>query len=63
MIRSQPVSTLKLFLRYFYTDLLLHYFGAITNTNSICVRGNFGMNLKKNWDDLDDFGMSLIKIG
>lgn len=38
--------------------LLLHYFLAITKTNSI-----FRMNLTILWDDLDDSGMSLIKIG
>ena len=43
--------------------LLLHYFWAIMKTDSICVWGNFRMNLKILWDDLDDFGMSLIKIG
>ena len=43
--------------------LILQYLRATMKKNLTCVQGDFRMNLKILWDDLDDYGMSLIKIG
>ena len=38
------------------------FWGHYENEFNLCS-GKFRMNLKILWDDLDDYGMSLIKIG